>query len=155
MQKKRGGIWLKCHWRRLIYILSSERSLLRAELASKTSLWLALLEILTPCSFLVGPLGQRHHEVDWALLAYGGRTLLERNQRAAKQKPMDGTQLPELHRTQRDMSISFQRAAHAVFICTLQNTPSLKAEGAEFPIILVGFILANAAVRGNFCEDQK
>jgi len=114
-----------------------------------------------PCYFLVSPLGQRHHKVDWVLLTHRASTLSVGNQRAAKHKPMDGAQVPELHGDTtvhpfEDAGISvFEGPGHAAFICILWNISSLKAVEAEFLIILMGFILAHTEVRGKFCGDYK
>lgn len=77
------------------------------------------------CYFLMSPLGQRHHKVDWVLLIYWGSTLSEGNQWAAKQNPMDGAQLPKPHGDTtvhpfQDGGISvFKGPGHAAFICVL------------------------------------
>lgn len=98
IQKKRAPIWLECDWRRLpIFCHISESSCAESRVPYQTHRAVTCDQhsrrISPLCSFLLSPLGQRHHKVDWVLIIYWGTKLSEGKERVATQKPMDGAQL--------------------------------------------------------------
>lgn len=103
---------------------------------------------LTSVLFLVSPLGQRHHKVDWwVLIIYWGTTLSEGNQRVATQKLMDGAQLPTLHG---DTFLffsgcgyfNFQRARSCCFDLHTIKYLSPESRGSQSPHYFDGFNLS-------------